>query len=77
MLLKRLNVDADLSEASYKWAEEQTLKPITTLVVGSNSLNIGAKLADKYKVKLYLDTTLEGDAWYLHGQWDGVFSPGA
>jgi hypothetical protein len=77
MILERMKIDADLSEASLGWAKEQVLGEPQKLTVSTALMDVATRIIRNTTIKLYVDTELEADGWYLQGQWNGVFSPGA
>jgi hypothetical protein len=40
-------------------------------------MDVATRIIRNTTIKLYVDSELEADGWYLQGQWNGVFSPGA
>lgn len=81
MILTRITVDSDLSEAAIEYAikslHEYKTSQVGALYVSSEGLRDGGTLARKFHLTLYLDDNLPPDAWYVKDKWFGVFSPGA
>lgn len=78
MLLKRLSINADLSDSSLV----EALNAMETLgahklVVWVGDIKVGERLADGKKLQLCVDPDLPPNAWYVEGRWGGVFSSGA
>jgi len=78
MQLKRLSIDADLSESVLEQATSEC--PSSTghcLYVSTYNIDTGVILSRLYKMTLCVDDHLPKDSWYLKSQYFGVFSPGA
>jgi hypothetical protein len=79
MLLTRVTVDCDLSETSLEDALSRLYgKEKRTLVVGVDNIKVGQELSSPTKsgLRLMVETNLPANAWYVHNEWSGVFSPG-
>lgn len=75
MILEKIPINCDLTEAGLEIAEKRCFGDKTKLIlyVSPGLIDQAERLKLNYKV----DTTLATDAWYLVGEWSGVFSPGA
>lgn len=76
MILEKISVDSDLSEGALEVTLDYWDKP-TKLFVSTGQIKLGVRLAQKYNLKLCVDNDLNIDGWYVTGQYNGIFSPGA
>jgi len=78
MILNKVDIDSDLSEASVEGALANLYdQDDRALFVGTDQIDRGMKIARKYHLKLYVDDALCRDAWYVKSRYFGLFSPGA
>lgn len=80
MICKKLPIDTDLSEASLEEAKNLSYNTIggpCDLYVSSNLIKIANELVLRSNCKVFLDTLLPVDSWYLTTKYSGVYSTGA
>jgi len=77
MILKRLGVDSDLTEAALH--EGLLLLPKTTkyFLYVAKDLDYSTNLKADVEVEILMDTDLPLNAWYFTNGFEGIFSFGA
>ena len=78
MILTKLEIDSDLSEAAVEHAMSKLYgESAKTLFVSTYNLKYAPDIARKYQIMYQVDDELPTDAWYVKNKYFGVFSPGA
>ena len=76
MILTKISVDCDLSEAAVSEAKRYC-PDMEHLYVSSSDIRTAQKLSRVFGLTYYLDDNLPQYAWYIKGKALGMFSPGA